>query len=155
LYLNKEIPNLKLFLPCQFLGGAAGFDPSPLTEHERQKGYSTGEIANRYHARFTRKCGFNSLNDIERAIQQGAQVVVPKGGFFGRNALVARSDIILAITFGEREWLKDGGTADTMTKYLNRVKKHGFFDKSFHYDLNSGEIFSGAKVKAEPTPQTF
>jgi hypothetical protein len=126
-----------------------GFDPTPLNETERQKGYSTGEVANRYHARFSRKVGFNSLNDLERAIQQGATAVVPKGGFYGRNALVAQSDIILAMTFGEREWLKDGGTAHTIKTYLNRVKKYGFFDKSFHYDLNSGEIFSGARFKEE------
>jgi len=160
LFLNKEIPKLKLFFPCQFLGGVVGFDPTPLNEHERQKGYSTGEVANRYHAAFTRKVGFNSLNDLEQAVQQGATVVVPKGGFFGRNALVAQSDIILAMTFGDKEWVKDGGgrdkegnpklggTAHTVMTYLNRVKKHGFFDKSFHYDLNSGEIFCGARVKS-------
>lgn len=160
LFLNKEIPKLKLFFPCQFLGGVVGFDPTPLNENERQKGYSTGEVANRYHARFSRKTGFNSLNDLERAVQQGAIAVVPKGGFFGRNALVAQSDIILAMTFGDREWVKDGndvdkdgkaklgGTAHTVMTYLNRVKKYGFFDKSFHYDLNSGEIFYGARVKS-------
>jgi hypothetical protein len=148
LFLNKEIPKLKLFLPCQFLGGVVGFDPTPLNEHERTKGWSTGETVNRYHGAFTRKCGFNSLGDIELAIQQGAQTFVCKGGFYGRNALVAKSDIILAMTFGDKEWLKDGGTADTMLEYLNRVKKLGFFDKSFHYDLNSGEIFAGARVKA-------
>ncbi len=161
LFLNKEVPKLKLFFPCQFLGGVEGFDPTPLNEHERQKGYSTGETANRYHAAFTRKVGFNSLGDLERAIQSGATVVVPKGGFFGRNALVAQSDILLAMTFGEKEWVKDGGgigkdgkpkmggTAHTVMTYLNRVKKYGFFDKSFHYDLNSGEVFCGARVKLE------
>lgn len=154
LFLNKEVPNLKLFFPCQFLGQVAGFDPTPLNDHERQKGYSTGETANRLHARFTRKMGFNSLGELELAIQQGAKVFVPKGGFYGRNALVAQSDIILAMTFGEKEWLKDGGTAHTVMTYLNRVKKKGFFDKSFHYDLNSGEIFAGARVRNQDAINT-
>jgi len=157
LFLNKEIPKLKLFFPCQFLGQVAGFDPTPLNEHERQYGYSTGETANRLHAAFSRKCGFNSLGDLENAVQQGAIVVVPSGGFHGRNAKVAEADILLAMTFGDHEWVKASvskktgkpvGTAHTVTVYLNRVKKFGFFDKSFHYDLNSGEIFAGARVRS-------
>ena len=151
LFLNKEVPKLKLFFPCQFLGATVGFDPTPLNEHEKNRGYSTGETANKYHSKFSRKVGFNSLGDIERAIQQGAEVIVPSGGFYGRNAMVAKSDIILAMTFGDKEWVKDGGTGDTIKKYLARVKKLGFFDKSFHYDLNSGGIFCGVRVKEEPT----
>jgi hypothetical protein len=158
LFLNKEVPKLKLFFPCQFLG-MDGFDVTPLTDHERQKGYSTGDTINRYHAKFSRKLGINSIGEINLALQQGAVAVVPKGGFYGRNALVAQSDILLAMTFGDHEWVKDGGkvgkdgkvtlggTAHTVTTYLHRVKKYGFFDKSFHYDLNSGEIFAGARVK--------
>lgn len=160
LFLNKEVPKLKLFLPCQFMGQDIGYDPVPLNEHERQKGYSTGDTANKLHAKFSRKMNINSLWEIQLAIQQGATVIVPKGGFYGRNAKVAESDILLAMTFGDHEWVKDGGTVDkdgkvklggtahTVTCYLNRVKKFGFFDKSFHYDLNSGEIFAGARVKS-------
>jgi hypothetical protein len=149
LFLNKEAPKLKLFLPCQYDANANMFDPTPLNEHEREEGYSTGETANRLHGRFSRKVGFSSLGELSLAIQQGAQVYVPRGGFYGRNAMVAQSDIILAMTFGDKEWLKEGGTANTMMNYLNRVKKFGFFDKSFHYDLNSGDIFCGARVRAE------
>ncbi len=159
LFLNKEVPKLKLFFPCQFLGPDIGFDPAPLNEYEKQKGYSTGDTANHLHAKFSRKINANSFREIQLAIQQGAMVSVVKGGFYGRNARIAESDILLAMTFGENEWVKDGGivdkdgkvklggTAHTVTCYLNRVKKYGFFDKSFHYDLNSGGIFAGAKVK--------
>ena len=146
LFLNKEVPKLKLFFPCQFLGNVDAFDPVPLNNHERQRGYSTGEILNKYHARFSRKINCNSIGELQQAIQMGATVVVPRGGFHGRNALVAQSDVILAMTFGDKEWVKDGGTSNTITTYLNRVKKCGFFDKSFHYDLNSGDIFAGAKA---------
>jgi hypothetical protein len=147
LFLNKEIPKLKLFLPCPFDMVKRQYDVAPLNQHEVIRNYTTGENCNGKHARFTRKIGTNSLTEISLAIERGAEVIVGKG-FFARNALVAQSDIILAMTFGEKEWLKDGGTAHTMMTYLNRVKKHGFFDKSFHYDLNSGEIFCGARVRA-------
>ena len=153
LFLNKEVPKLKLFFPCQYDANANMFDPAPLNAHEAEKGYSTGQTANRYHGRFSRIVGFSSLGEISLAIQQGAQIAVPRGGFYGRNAMVAQSDIILAMTFGDKEWLKDGGTAHTVLTYLNRVKKHGFFDKSFHYDLNSGEIFFGARVKIDEQPK--
>lgn len=160
LFLNKEVPKLKLFFPCRFDESTVQFDPTPLNEHERQRGYSTGDTANKLHARFSRKMSTNSLGEIHMAIKKGAVVVVPKGGFFGRNALVAQSDILLAMTFGDHEWVKDGGvvekdgkvkmggTVHTVMTYLDRVKKYGFFDKSFHYDLNSGDIFAGARVKA-------
>ena len=147
LFLNKEIPRLKLFLPCPYLTEARQYDPTPVVSKE-QKNWSPGEIANAYHNKFTRKVGFNSLTDILHAMEQGAEVHVAKG-FYARNALVAQSDAILAMTFGDHEWVKDGGTAHTVLTYLNRVRKYGFFDKSFHYDLNSGEIFCGARVRSE------
>jgi hypothetical protein len=151
LYLNKEVPKLKLFFPCQFLGVDEGFDTTPSSDNERAKGYSTGDIANRLHARFSRKLGVNSLSELSIAIQQGAEVHVAKG-FWARNALVAQSDILLAMTFGDREWVKPGsGTAHCVMTYLNRVKKHGFFDKSFHYNLQDGEIYMGCKAKTDPS----
>ena len=147
LFLNKEIPKLKLFLPCPYLTEARQYDPTPIVSTEQKK-WAPGEIANVYHNKFTRKVGFNSLTDILLAMEQGAEIYVAKG-FYARNALVAQSDIILAMTFGDHEWVKDGGTAHTILTYLNRVRKYGFFDKSFHYDLNSGEIFCGARVRSE------
>ena len=158
LFLNKEVPHLKLFLPCPFLAEARQYDPTPLTPKEAEEKRSTGEICNALHFKFSQKVGFNSLNEILLAIQQGADVVTCKG-FYQRNGCVAQSDILLAMTFGDHEWVKDGGhidksgkyklggTAHTVQAYLNRVKKLGTFDKSFHYDMNSGEIFAGARVK--------
>lgn len=147
LFLEKKVPKLKLCFPCQFDSASVMFDPVPLSENERQRGYSTGEVTNSLHSRFSRKLRRSSLNEILLALQQGAEAVVCKG-FYARNAVVAQSDIILAMTFGENEWLKEGGTAHTMQTYLNRVRKMGFFDKSFHYDLDCGEIFCGARVRS-------
>lgn len=146
LFLEKKIEKLKLCFPCQFDASSVMFDPTPLTANERQRGYSTGEIANNLHRKFSRKLGRSSLNEILLAVQQGAEVIFAKG-FYARNAIVAKSDIILAMTFGENEWMKDGGTAHTMQTYLNRIRKLGCFDKSFHYDLNSGELYCGAKTR--------
>jgi len=147
LFLNKEIPKLKLYLPCIYLTEARQYDPTPVVSKEQKK-FSPGEIANSYHSKFTRKVGFNSLTEILQAWEQGAEIHVAKG-FYARNALIAKSDIILAMTFGDKEWVKDGGTAHTIMTYLNRVHKYGFFDKSFHYDLNSGEIFANARVRSD------
>ena len=158
MFLNKEVPRLKLFLPCPFLAEARQYDPTPLTEKEVLEKRSTGEICNALHAKFSQKVGFGSLNEILLAMQQGAEIITCKG-FYPRNGCVAQSDILLAMTFGDHEWVKDGGhmdkngkyklggTAHTVQAYLNRVKKLGTFDKSFSYDLNSGEIFAGARVK--------
>lgn len=152
LFLAKEIPKLKLFLPCPWDKVNRQFDPTPLNAKEAEKKASTGEIANSLHSRFSKKVLFNSLGDIQRAMDQGASIFIGRG-FFARNALVAQSDIILAMTFGNKEWVKEGGTANTLMVYLNRVRKYGFFDKSFHYDLNSGEIFCGARVKTPEEPK--
>lgn len=149
LFLGKEIPKLKLFFPCVFDMEMEMYTTSTISSKDNPNNrWSPGEIANNLHNRFSRKVGFNSLGEIFFAIKQGAETCVCKG-FHARDAMVAQSDAILAMTFGDREWLKEGGTAHTMMTYLNRVKKYGFFDKSFHYDLNSGDIFCGAKVHTE------
>jgi len=148
LFMNGEISKLKLFFPCPYLTEARMFDPAYVTSKDDTKKWSPGEILNGYHSKFSRKAGFQSLYEINEAILKGAEIHVAKG-FHARNALVAQSDIILAMTFGNAEWVKEGGTAHTVLTYLNRVRKHGFFDKSFHYDLNSGEIYCGARVSQE------
>jgi hypothetical protein len=151
LFLKKEVPKLKLFLPCRFDAKNRQYDITPMSNRDNYNGKTTGEISNQYHQRFSRKCSLSSLSDIMLAMEQGADVIIGKG-FYQRNSLVAQSDIILAMTFGDKEWLKEGGTAHTLQTYLNRVRKYGFFDKSFHYDLNCGELFCGARVKAESKP---
>lgn len=146
LFLDKQIPHLRLYLPCPFLSDKKIFDITPRSDYEKRTNLSCGEILNGYHNLFSQKCRFTSLNEIQLAIENGAEIIIGNG-FKHRNAKVAESDAILAITFGENEFVKDGGTAHTISCYLNRVKRLGFFDKSFHYDLNSGEIFSGARIK--------
>jgi hypothetical protein len=65
--------------------------------------------------------------------------------------LVAKhSDILLAFTFGDKEWVKEGGTSHTMNLYLNKVKKNRLFDKSYHFSLNDLKWYFPAKVLIVP-----
>jgi len=140
LYLNNVIPNLKLYLPCEYVNGEY------IDNGIENSNKNPGGIANHYHRNFQKCTGINSLSDIQAAISRGAQTIPIKGGFFARNVMVAKSDFILAMTFGNGNEVKPGGTSHTIECYLNRVKTEGIFDKSFHYDLNSGKLFFGCRL---------
>lgn len=139
LYLDGKVPHLRLFLPAAFEGGSyhdngkVGFD-------------NPGGTANYYHHKFQRNTNINSLTQLMIAKSKGAELIPVEKGFYARNALVAKSDFLLAMTFGKENEVKDGGTAHTVKCYLDRVRKEGFFDKSFHYDLNSGKLYTGCTL---------
>jgi len=139
LYLQEKVPNLILYLPAPFDNCAYHSGGNPYVE-------KTADTANFYHKKFQRTTYVNSLTDIQIAKEKGAKLYVVPGGFMARNTKVSESDILLAMTFGEKEFIKPGGTEDTVRKYLDRCKKTGCFNKSFHYNLSDGEIYSPAKV---------
>jgi hypothetical protein len=143
LFLDKKVPHLRLFLPAKFEGGtfSDNGDKDPFK--------NPGGTANYYHKKFQNVTYINSLTQIQIAKAEGAELIPVDKGFYARNALVAKSDFILAMTFGKEHEVKDGGTAHTVKCYLDRVRKEGIFDKSFHYDLNSGEIYEGCTVPKE------
>ncbi len=148
LFLDKKVPHLRLFLPDLWENG------SYHDTGEKDPYKNPGGTANYYHGLFQRKTGINSLSDIQIAKAEGADLIDRNRygkplGFHARNALVAKSDFILACTFGQERMLKDGGTADTIRKYLDRVRKEGIFDKSFHYDLTTKQIYEGCQVPPE------
>lgn len=140
LFLDKKVPHLRLFLPSKFEGG------SFYDNGNRDPFKNPGGIANYYHKQFQTATGINSLTQIQIAKSEGAELIEVEKGFYARNALVAKSDFLLAITFGNRHEVKSGGTAHTAKCYLERARKEGFFDKSFHYDLNCGELFVGCTL---------
>lgn len=149
LFLDKKVPNLRLFLPDLWDNG------SYHDTGDKDPYRNPGGTANYYHGLFQKKTGINSLSDIQIAQAHGAHLVDRNRhgkmlGFHARNALVAKSDFILACTFGDGHMLKDGGTADTIRKYLERVRKEGIFDKSFHYDLTTGKVYEGCQVPPDP-----
>jgi hypothetical protein len=81
------------------------------------------------------------LAEINQAIRRGAEVKVTPG-FKERNTQVAQdADVLIALTFGDGPSLKDGGTRDTMEKFLRR--RHG---TSFHVDLHNMAVHSPATI---------
>jgi len=137
LYLNNRMPNLKLFLPCEYENG---------TYIDNYSDFGTvADTANWYHSQFEKETKQNSIKEIQQAIDKGADVTVVHG-FKNRNTNVSMSHYILAMTFGDKETLKDGGTADTISKYLNRIKEKSLPDFSFHYNLNEMKMYKGCKI---------
>lgn len=143
LFLDKKVKNLRLFLPCEWDNGT--FKDNGIKNPKQ----NPGGTANFYHKKFQINTRINSLTQIQLAQAEGAELIPVIRGFHARNALVAKSDFLLAMTFGNEHDVKDGGTAHTVQCYLNRVRKEGIFDKSFHYDLSSGKIFVGCQVPKE------
>lgn len=115
----SSFKNLTLHLPSQFSLDRLGFH-----------GNRSSATANYYHRRFSNDVGINSLGDIKNAISGGAQITI-SDGFFKRNLLIGKVDIVLAMTFGSRPsgfffpskgqlpisaidaGLEDGGTSHT------------------------------------------
>lgn len=148
LFLEQKAPYLRLFLPAQWEDGS--FKDTGEKDYKK----NPGGTANYYHKKFQLATNINSLSEIQIAKAEGAELITVSKGFYARNALVAKSDFLLAMTFGNGREVKEGGTADTVRKYLQRIRKEGIFDKSFHYDLNKGEIFSGCTVPIERDEQS-
>lgn len=138
LFLDKKVNNLRLFLPCEWESG------SFLSKKEKDE----GSILNYYHKQFQMVTGINSLTKMQIAKNEGAEFISCRG-FYARNYLVAKSDFLLAMTFGNGAEVKSGGTSHCVKCYLDRVRKEGFFDKSFHYNLNDGKVYEGCTVPKE------
>jgi len=131
-YLRNFISHLNLELPCEF----------DMTEGRYKTEDKSGFTSNLYHQKFQFDTGINSLGEIKTAIEKGA-VVKAGGGFFVRNGRVAeRADILLAFTFGSGARLKDGGTADTVRKFLKTKDK----SNAWHVNLNDMKLYQGAEV---------
>ncbi len=147
LFLKKKVNRLRLFLPCEWNDGQFKSHAAIVSQGEVGKQWNSamdyGQILNTYHRAFFNKTRIHSLSEIQSAKGEGAELLPCRGGFYGRNAMVAKSDFVLAMTFGDKHVVKDGGTADTVKRYLDRVRKESMYDKSFHYDLNSEQVFEG------------
>jgi len=96
---------------------------------EKEKDQSTAEY---YHKRFRQK--------VPHAADYGDDTIVKSGGFLDRNLLVAKdADIFLAMTFGDKNEVKDGGTKHTVNAMLKQDKR------GWHLDLNTLKLYRGAK----------
>ncbi len=104
-----------------------------------------GATANKHHLSFSTRCGFRSLDELHEALSRPNCTFDIGSGFHDRNTYIAeRCDALIAFTFGNGAILKDGGTADTMGKFL---KLHGSVG-AFHVDLNSWTVHDQPVVKA-------
>ena len=53
---------------------------------------------------------------------------------------------MLAITYGEKDIVKDVVAEHIVRRYLERVRKENIFDKSYHYNLNDGKVYVGCNI---------
>jgi DNA helicase II / ATP-dependent DNA helicase PcrA len=113
---HERYKGLKIYAPCPFEGdkykdsGVVDFRTNP------------GGTLNYYFKPFSKKCGRDMLLDISRAIDLGAVIDTSGRGFKDRNSKIAKSDIIIAYTWGKFD-PSSGGTADTWSKISDRSKK--------------------------------
>lgn len=105
-----------------------------------------GRTSNYHHHNFSTKIQRDSLADILRVTKmENCTVDVGSKGFFERNSIVAKeADICIAFTFGNGAVVADGGTFDTVKKFL---KKKLPDNCSFHVDLNTMITHSPALLK--------
>ena len=89
------------------------------------------ETAQYYHQKFRKK--------VPNAAKYSGELIYG-GDFKMRNLFVAKeADIFLAMTFGDKREVKDGGTKHTVDAMLKQGKI------GYHLDLNSLKLYSEAK----------
>lgn len=115
LFLEGYVKKLTLHLPCEFKDGKY-FETWDNWQNP-------GKSANTYHTRFSDKLKRNTLEEIQKAIDLGATVVVHKG-FYARNSKVALSSYLIAFSWSEGNTPTDGGTLDTWNKSKSKNKRH-------------------------------
>lgn len=144
LYNKGYARRLTLHLPCKLSCDYLMFVNNPKSANLDIEGKTVYTI-NHYHTLFSdiTFCDtWESRRQICTALETGAEFTVSEG-FFARNTLVARdADYIIAFTYGNQAKLKNGGTADTMRKFL--MKKEP--SNSYHVDLYDFGCYSPATV---------
>ncbi len=142
-----------LAVTSRILGRATDLElelPCPLTEYglfldsgKPDSRTNPGGISNYYHKLFNKKVpNIDSSRDFVNVKKMGAKFTVGNG-FFDRNRSVAKkADHCIALTFGDKGLLKDGGTAATMQAFLKKGT-----GQSFHIDLSTMQSYTPATVK--------
>lgn len=114
----SDFKGIALYLPC-------GFDKGQFKDTgQRDWRTNPGNYLNYLHKQFSRTVGLDSLKQIATLeTHPRARLDTSSSGFHQRNALVARSDYILAFTFGQGSVPADGGTAHTWSKAPPQARK--------------------------------
>lgn len=134
LYLAGLVDKLDLALPCAFDVATHSFEDTG----EDFAATNPGGTALFYHEHFSNRMGIDSLAQIAAAITKGATVTVGRG-FKDRNTVVAKAEMLIAFTFGDGAVVKDGGSGDTVRKYLDNGGK-----SSYHVDLHDMSLHTPA-----------
>lgn len=103
----REGYSVVLHLPCEFKdvmyvdNGSSDWRTNP------------GKTANYYHRVFSTALGTDSLGDIQKLMEMDTTEVHVGKGFHERNGKVAKSEYMLAYTWGRGDEPDDGGTKHT------------------------------------------
>lgn len=142
--------SLELHLPTRLVenGDEYRFDDNGTRDFKN----NPGAVSNHYHDLFKKALSnrykdWSPYKDFFRCINSKNFSHKITFGFLNRNIVVAKeSDACIAMTFGKDNYLKDGGTAHTMSKFLSK----GLDPKlAYHLDLNQMKLFDNAIVGNE------
>jgi hypothetical protein len=106
LFLRHKESKLVIFAPCDWnvvthVDEAKGVITTSANFYDSGSGdwrVNPGKLANKYHAEFSQKMGYNTLQQIEEARQAGATIDCSCKGFHKRNLQVAKCNMLLAFT---------------------------------------------------------
>ncbi len=113
LWLKKlGFRRLVLYLPCRW-------DEEGTQFHDTGNGVgwnNPGRTANYYHQAFSGRIACATLEEIQRARDQGALFDYGKLGFRERNTRIADCDVLIAVTWSQTGAPSEGGSLDTWSK---------------------------------------
>lgn len=95
LYLKHPTCKLTLHLPCKWDHIKHQFTDNGSRDWRTNPGY----LLNSLHKKFSQELKLNTLDIIQKAINQGAQVLDHYKGFHARNLPLGKCDELLAFTF--------------------------------------------------------
>jgi hypothetical protein len=120
LYLKHPESSLNLYFPCKW---------DYLKKCFKDNGSShwtinPGRLANFYHNSFTKKIGFNTLEQLHYVIEHGAKVHDEFDGFHARNIAIGLAQFLIAFSFSKDAHPTDGGTVHTWKNSTSTNKIH-------------------------------
>jgi hypothetical protein len=108
---------LTLHLPCNFV------DDKYYDDGRYDWRVNPGKTANKYHQLFSQYMEYNTLEEIQEAIDKGAEVKI-YNGFHKRNIEIGKSKYMVAFSFSKDNKPTDGGTKYTWNHAISKYKKH-------------------------------
>ncbi len=120
LFLKHPNSKLTLHFPCKWNTTNIEFFDTKVVDWKT----NPGGTANYYHKLFNKKCNINSFEDINNAIDLGANIIDSYNGFHKRNIIVGICDYMIAFSFASGNEPSDGGTLFTWNNSKCKNKKY-------------------------------